>query len=142
MVNHYSRKVQIHISLFFSIIMTICLLFVFSGKVYAEDNTIVVDGFEYSVSGGTATLVSYKGTKKGVVVPSKVNGIPIKAINQGAFYDNDIIESIIFSEGLEFINPEFAIFCHNLQYIYIPSTTNVDGCIITECPKVKTIELS
>ena len=109
--------------------------------------------FVYQVYNDVAILLRYNGSEKRVVVPSTLGGYPLVQVASLAFYYNDRIESITFSEGLEYIESEAIFECKNLKAIHLPSTVNFTGsmwadfqcrvvCGAHHCPSVETITVA
>lgn len=109
--------------------------------------------FEYQVFNGVAVLLSYKGNEKRVVVPSTLGGYPLYEIASCAFFWNDSIESITFSEGIRLLNSEAILECKNLKAVHLPSTVDFTGSKVADfkcnvacgprrCPSVETITVA
>ena len=62
--------------------------------------------FEYQVTNGAAALISYKGDDRDVTVPAQLGGYPVRWIGQLAFFQNNYIESLTFSEGIRVMESE------------------------------------
>lgn len=111
------------------------------------------DGFVYYVNNGIAILTGYTGSAADVVVPARLDGYPLLEIAGRAFYYNNSITSITFSEGIQIINAEAIWRCPNLKEIHLPSTVNFTGsnepdfqcrvmCGALECASVETITVA
>ena len=81
------------------------------------------DDFIYSVENGEATLVDYRGVEQVVVVPSEIQGYPVKRIKSLAFV-NGVMKSLVISEGIEVIENEAIFNCLSLESISFPSTVS------------------
>ena len=100
----------------------------FEMKTYASSNSTYTEGdFSYIVQDGFAYLSKYNGSAANLTVPSSLGGYPLKGVLYGAFYNNDSIEKISFSEGLVNLQPFSIQLCSNLKSIYFPSTFDYDG---------------
>ena len=68
--------------------------------------------FEYTTNSTSCLITKYIGTKKDVVVPSKIEGKPVVIQNgsyySGVFANNKNIKSVKFSEGVSFANNNMA----------------------------------
>ncbi|MDR2314708.1 MAG: hypothetical protein LBE02_09285, partial [Spirochaetaceae bacterium] len=53
--------------LFFAVSLFVCF------SVFSQN----VSDFEYSVNNGGITITGYKGSVKNVVIPEKINGLPV-----------------------------------------------------------------
>ena len=74
--------------------------------------------FEYFVwsSGDAVSIDRYVGTEKHVVIPSKIDGLPVKDIDSGAFMATDI-ESVIIPDSVEAIGWYAFRGCQELQTV-------------------------
>lgn len=79
-----------------------------------------------NVDGGVC-IVKYNGKEKELVVPREINGMPVIEIGEGAFYENEILESIVLPDTLEKIGPYAFLFCRNLKDISIPESVSWIG---------------
>lgn len=108
-------------------------------------------GYSFNKGFGDITIFSYTGSEKNVVVPSTINGRKVKRIAQYFIEFNNIVESLIFSEGIQTLNCLFVGHCENLKSISIPSTlqysTNTGRFItglgfIDSCDAMETITVA
>ncbi len=76
----------------------------------------------YSVSDGSAMITAYNGTDADVTVPSTIDGIPVVTVAGYAFYDNQTIRRLTFSEGIRTLKSVAVYNCPNLAEIVLPST--------------------
>jgi len=84
--------------------------------------------FEYFISNGEATIVSYSGSSNSVTIPSKLGGYPVTSIQEVAFYMCSTITDITIPEGVTFIGCDAFYGCNNLKSITIPkSMTTICG---------------
>ena len=81
--------------------------------------------YEYYKNSRNAIITKYKGEGGDVVVPAKVNNIPVISVDNGAFYQNNTVTSITFSEGIASLYPQAVEYCHALKSIHFPSTMNL-----------------
>ncbi|GHV79949.1 hypothetical protein AGMMS49944_17400 [Spirochaetia bacterium] len=51
--------------------------------------------FYTEINNGTITITGYKGTNKDVVIPEKINGLPVVAIGYGAFIEKHLTSVVI-----------------------------------------------
>lgn len=99
-------------SFFFKTLACVMILFVLMGMVSAgvvfadEDMPAMVtdDGFEYSISDGEITIVSYKGNYTDLVIPEEIVGLPVTTIHPMAF-------SLFTYDGVNFnVTPYESVF--------------------------------
>ena len=95
---------------------------------------------EFVVEDGT--LVGYNGTDPDVIVPEKVNGQTITAINLFAFRSNQNINSIILPDSITDIGEESFAWCTNLKKVVLPKNlTQINVGLFRKCTSLETIEL-
>lgn len=82
--------------------------------------------YDYDIYMGKAIITRYKGDEKNIVVPASLNGYPVERIGRKVFFENNKIESITFSEGIEHIETETIAFCRNLKQINFPASMAID----------------
>ena len=87
---------------------------------------ITENGFTYEIYYGEASLVKYSGTAKKVVVPSTVQGYPVKRIKSQAFSYLKTMKSLVLSEGIKILEPESILWCYQLESVSYPSTVILD----------------
>ncbi|MBO8426338.1 MAG: leucine-rich repeat domain-containing protein [Firmicutes bacterium] len=108
-----------------------------------EDCGITVDGIRYAVSIDEEnvkyiTIIGYTGSSTNVVIPSSINvngeDIPVKAIANNAFYDNNTIASIIIPDSVTTIGERAFSGCSSLTSVNIPdSVTTIGERAFYEC---------
>lgn len=120
---------------------------------HPEQSGVTEDGFHYQVLFGTAVLTGYSGNATDVVVPAQLDGYPLREVAGTAFYLNDTIESITFSEGIQLLNAHVILDCYNLKAIHLPSTVHFTAseepdmkcrviCGPYHCPSLETITVA
>jgi len=121
------------------VILLICLGF----SLYGQN----INGFEYASRNGTVTITGYIGGAKSIVIPEKIDGLPVdtigheafdskmlvsvsipnsvRKIDSGAFYNNQLT-ILILPDSLSFIGD--AAFAYNrLTRIVIPDSVTSIG---------------
>lgn len=89
---------------------------------------LINDQTEYQVS-------SYTGDDTHVIIPSKYNGKPITKINDYAFNQLAVLESVALSENLVNIGMYAFNFCTSLTQVIIPnSVTSIGFLAFNNCP--------
>lgn len=114
----------------------------------------MVDGdYEYRVVNGQSILLKYNGTEQHVTVPATLGGYPLYVIGMEAFYRNNHILSLTFSEGIRLMETCAIVYCANLKSVHLPSTMNFTAsnepdflcrviCGPYMCPNVETITVA
>ena len=67
----------------------------------ASVSEVTSGDFAYTVSAGEATITRYVGAAAAVTIPAQIDGINVVYIANGAFEENTIIESVVFSDGIK-----------------------------------------
>lgn len=100
-------------------------------------------GFEYTVADGAATITAYRGDQKQISVPERIEGVPVKAIGEGAF-SGLTVNGITLPEGVEKIDWFAFSGCTVLSVIKLPASVSLisygafDRCpdsLLIICPK-------
>ena len=103
------------------------------------DETAAKSQFVCKMVGGKLTVVSFIGDDKEVVIPSEIDGVPIRAIGDSAF-QNTSVTKVIIPEGIETIGWFAFSNCKSLRVIYIPSSvTSVEYGAFEYCGSELTI---
>lgn len=88
---------------------------------YETKDIVTENGIKYRITvNNEAEVLAYTGDDTEVTIPASINGYPVKIIKANAFYDNDIIQSLVISEGIEFIEEMAFASCSNLKDVSIP----------------------
>jgi len=103
-------------------------------------------GFDYTYEAGAIGIQAYHGTDEIVVVPDKINNLPVTWIADGCFSNVTTMKYLVVSEGIQEIRAPFAINCPNLKSIFLPSTAELRYVIyeryIVDCGAVERIFVS
>lgn len=89
---------------------------------YQNSDSVERDGFVYSATDAGYVIIDYTGNKTNIVIPSEIEGVPVVEIWERAFKDNEELERVEISPGIEKIGLFAFANCNNLKYVYIPST--------------------
>lgn len=76
------------------------------------------DDFAFDEDKGAIT--EYLGQEENVVIPSKIDGIPVEVIGSNAFASNDAVETVVIPKGVTVIEQEAFLNCPNLKKVVIP----------------------
>ena len=100
------------------------------------------EDFKYSINNGKCTITGYNGTAINIVIPEKLQGYPVTAIGDYAFYENETLQSITIPYGVTSIGEYAFIGCHNLVNVSIPeSVTSIEYRAFRECTSLKSVVL-
>ncbi len=99
-----------------------------------EQEEDVSDIFAYKIKDGYVRINRYKGSDPVVVIPDTIEGLPVKTINENAFYDLNITE-LTLPAGIENVSAKIINHSKELRNIYISEGSenyiSVDGVIYT-----------
>ena len=95
-----------------------------------------IDGNGYYVKGlGTCTEAN-------IIIPSKIDGLPVTSIGNEAFMDCDLIESIVIPNTVKSIGDYAFKGCYSLESIDIPySVTSVGEYAFADCTEIEEITI-
>ena len=83
--------------------------------------------FEFSVSGGAATITGYLGTEPFVEIPAFIGEFPVVRIGSYAFSGRTDIESVVLPDTLAFIGEGAFERCRNLKTLVLPANLSSSG---------------
>ncbi len=106
------------------------------------------DGFDYEVLDGAVTITGIYPEGKKVVIPSEIDGYPVRALgkpsqegeSQGSIIWNDGYRELVLPEGLETIN-DAAFMWSSIEKINLPSTLNSIGSDVFWNSNIKSLAL-
>ncbi len=85
-------------------------------------------------------ITNYKGTGTAVVVPEKINNIPVKSIGEGAFMYNEKITSVKLASGITTVSKNAFAYCKKLGTVTLSkATTWLGENAFYDCTALKTI---
>lgn len=84
------------------------------------------DDFVYSCGASGIAIEFYRGSAEVVVVPSKIDGVPVVSIGFDAFGGRLNLKELRLPDGLRSINWRALDGCNNLQNLYMPQTLLAD----------------
>ncbi|MCL2528363.1 MAG: leucine-rich repeat protein, partial [Defluviitaleaceae bacterium] len=76
----------------------------------------------YTISGGQVTLTGFGGTESVVIVPSSIQGFPVRVIDSETFANNQTITSIIIPQSVTTIRAYSVFNCRNLATVVLEHT--------------------
>ena len=104
--------------------------------------SILMDkNFEYKVEDGEITITGYTGDDEYLVVPEKIDGLPVTAIGDAAFHGCDFSE-IVLPNTLKRIGSQAFEACSEVIYFKIPDSVEIiDSFSFDGCYRMKAITL-
>lgn len=86
---------------------------------------------------GSVTIIGCKNAKKNIVIPSVLDGKPVKKLGDGLFKDNDTITAVIIPHGVTQIGANVFSGCAKLEQIDLPpSLVSIGDEAFSECTKL------
>lgn len=83
--------------------------------------------FDYTVSDGVATIVGYSGGGGNIVIPSTIDGFPIRKIAQSAFQADQTITGVEIQDGVEEIGSLAFGGCRALSTVTMANSVRIVG---------------
>ena len=119
---------------------------------------------ELTEDGNGVKILKYNGSAKSVVIPSEIEGLPVKEIGRDAFRSNDTMKSVIipdsveeigesaflgcdlqsvtFGNSVKEIGKEAFAYCDSLESVTIPdSVKKIGGQAFHSCDSLKSVTL-
>jgi len=121
----------------------LAVLFMTGALAYSQ--TYTNGDWEYSVSGGAATLTRYTGTSGTLAVPSEIDGYPVLRFgsNNAVFTQyNTFLTNVVIPNGVDLIGMYAFRRCYGLVSVSLPTTvTNISDYAFEATPKLVDINL-
>ena len=76
----------------------------------------------YTISAGQVTITGFRGAEANVIVPSSIQGFPVRVIASEAFRNNQTITTITIPESVTTIQPNAVFNCMNLHTVKLEHT--------------------
>jgi hypothetical protein len=101
-----------------------------------------VPAFTWTTNNGTITITVFTGAGGAVVVPNRINGLPVISIGVGAFQGCTSLTSVKLSDNLTTIGDYVFSMCQHLTSITIPdNVTNIGWWAFQACPSLTNVVL-
>ena len=111
-------------------------------QVSKSNGDAVYGDFTYSISDKKVKITKYTGSSETVVIPSKINEMPVTEIAFNTFADNHNIRCVTISEGVEQIWHYAFKNCVNLEKVELPnSLINIQQSAFLNCSRLKNIDI-
>ena len=81
----------------------------------------------YAFDETTGTITGYNEYHAYIEIPSAINGIPVKAIGEGAFRLDYSVYGVVLPEGLERVESSAFEMASNIKYLHFPTTLRSIG---------------
>ena len=116
-------------------ILLACLLMIPCGLALAEDAEALTSGdFEYTLNtDGSATITEYSGEAESLTIPAELDGHPVTAIGDIAFFRCEALTSITIPDSVTSIGANPFAYCEQLTQISVsanhPTLATIDGVL-------------
>ncbi|MBD5447916.1 MAG: leucine-rich repeat domain-containing protein [Treponema sp.] len=95
---------------------------------------------ELTEDAGGVRILKYNGSAKSVVIPTEIEGLPVKEIDKSAFYDNTTLKSVTIPDSVEKIGKSAFMNCESLTSVIIPdSVEKIDEFVLCNCTALKSV---
>lgn len=89
---------------------------------------------------GSITILGCQNTKKNIVIPSVLDGKPVRRLGDGLFRNNDTITAVIIPHGVTQIGANVFSGCAKLEQIDLPSSlVSIGDEAFSECMKLSSL---
>lgn len=89
---------------------------------------------------GSITILGCQNTKKNIVIPSVLDGKPVRRLGDGLFRNNDTITAVIIPHGVTQIGANVFSGCAKLEQIDLPSSLiSIGEEAFSECTKLSSL---
>ena len=76
--------------------------------------------FEIETADGSVIILSYKGTQEHLKIPQRIQGLPVKAIADGAFAENETLKTLMIPNSITSIGKGILAGCETLHSLETP----------------------
>jgi hypothetical protein len=98
--------------------------------------------FKVTVANGEVTITKYTGSGGDVVIPARIQGLPVTAIGDRAFYECTSLTSVSMSSGLTYIGERAFYKCTGLTSVSIPDgVTSIGRDAFWDCTDLTSISI-
>lgn len=116
------RKILALFVLYFSVVIMLCSQ----------------DGFEFS----DGVILGYSGSSERIVIPSRINNIPVTSIGEGAFQQKTYITSVDLPDSIKTIGDGAFYACTSLQFVTMGENIEKIGDVAFGfCSQLERIEI-
>ena len=99
-------------------------------SVSAAAESVTVDGLNYTISGGEATLTGAANSPANLVVPPTVKSVPVTKIEEDAFHYDDVIQTVSIPSSVKAIGNYAFSSCKKLDtFTMAEGVTTLGYCV-------------
>lgn len=118
-------------------------LFLFCISFFLLMNVAYAEGLLFKSIGNDITITGYDGVVENLVIPEKIDGKKVTAIEMKAFEDNYDLVSVAFPNTLKTIGMRAFYGCVNLEEVTIPdSVTRIEGYAFAKNDRLEKVTMS
>ena len=110
------------ISRLLSAVLAAAVMLIFIPNAGVTASALTEGGYEYTVSGGKATITGYDGPGGDVAIPSTLGGHTVTVVGEGAFHGCVSLTGATIPEGVTSIGRSAFDMCEALTYVVIPGS--------------------
>jgi len=92
---------------------------------FAADSDDVKSLYEYEINDGEVTITKYIGNETDVDIPSEIEGFPVTAIGEKAFFECTILESVSIPDSVNSIGKYAFYMCNKLEQVTLSNSIEV-----------------
>ena len=89
--------------------------------------------FDSEVTGEGVVITRYTGSEKDVVIPGKIDGVPVIAIGNGAFSGSRVTETVVLPASVRRVEANAFRECRNLRSVSLGGTETVGNVAFLGC---------
>lgn len=109
---------------------------------YAYDVVNVYGDFKYGITNGEASILTYLGSEREIVIPSEINGCPVTSIGSNSFSNESDLVSVTIPDTVTSIGSYAFSGCTGLANIKMSnSITNIEGFVFFGCSNLRSISI-
>ena len=99
-------------------------------------------GLQYEmVDGKTITITKYTGSAATLNIPSRIAGMPVTSIGDGAFKERSSLTSVTIPSSVTYIGESAFFGCHSLTSVTIPSSVTYIGRSAFVCDSLTSVTI-
>ena len=103
---------------------------------------ITEDGYKYYITGGFVVIEGYEGESSELVIPSEIDGKPVREIGYSAFSGHEDIKSVQIPESVERIGHNAFSGCKGITSISVPDTVaSLGDGAFSDCASLAEVKL-
>lgn len=99
------------------------------------------EDYTYKTNGGTITITKYRGPGGAVDVPSAINGLPVRKIGEGSFFDCTNLARVVVPDSVNTIGGLAFRGCTHLTRFTVPASVTTMVCPLLYCDSLRAIDV-